>query len=106
MPLVALLYELLHHWFKLGQYVDSDLWFLFHEYLQRVLSGTNSLSIREDFIKQERVVSVQGKDHLATFFVCATLREDVLDDFASEGMQHKLVHLRTYQFSKGLFLLV
>ena len=62
--------------------------------------------VREDFIKQERVVSVHREDHLTTLFVRATLCEDVLDNFAGEGMQHKFVHLRANQFTESLFLLV
>ena len=104
MPLIAFLYELLYHWFKLGQYVDGNLWFLFHEYLKRI--GSVLMSVREDFIEQEGVVSVQREDHLPTLLIRATLCEDVLDNFAGECMQHKFVHLRANQLTEGLFLLV
>ena len=62
--------------------------------------------VREHFIKQERVVSVHREHHLTTLFVRATLCEDVLNNLACEGMQHKFVHLRANQFTESLFLLV
>ena len=62
------------------------------------------MTVREDFIEQEGVVSIQREDHLPTLLIRATLCEDVLDDLAGEGMQHKFVHLRANQLTEGFFL--
>jgi len=100
--LVSLLDHLGDHWLQLGQDVGSDLRLLLHEHLQ----GAQIFFVPfwEDLVQHQRVVAVEGEDHLAALLIRLALPVDVLNHLAGKRVQHQFVHARANQLAEGFFL--
>lgn len=64
------------------------------------------VTLWENLIEHERIVSVQAKHHFSSLFVRLALRVDVLNDLTGKRVKHQLVHLRANELPEALFLSV
>ena len=84
---VAFLNQLLNHRVEFSQDLACNLGLLLHKDLERV-SITVLVSLREDFVENERVVSIEGENHIAAVLIRLALTVDVFDHFTSESVQN------------------
>ena len=79
MSLITFLDKLLHHWFHFGENRACNLRLLLHENAKGILIAVR-VTIVENFVKDERVVSVQRENKLPTILVTLALSVDVLNN--------------------------